>query len=62
MVLDNQSTGDFHTTVLTEGGQRAVKLPLILPNSVQGGAKHQSHINIQWFDRLKIVPEMQKIA
>ena len=51
------------TTVLTGGGgQRTVKLPPILPNSVQGGAKHQSHVNIRWFDRLKIVPKMQKIA
>ena len=28
----------------------------------RGGAKHQSHVNIRWFDRLKIVPKMQKIA
>ena len=62
MVLDNQSTGGFHTTVLTGGGQRAVKLPPILPNSVQGGANHQSHVNTRWFDRLKIAPKMQKIA
>ena len=50
------------TRVLTGGGQRAVKLPPILPNCVQGGAKRNSPVASQWFERLKIVPEMQKIA
>lgn len=45
---------EFHTTVLTGGGQRAVKLPPILPNSVQGGAKRNSPVANWWFDRHKI--------
>ena len=43
-------------------GAKRLETADILPNCVQGGAKRNSPVASQWFERLKIVPEMQKIA
>ena len=47
---------------IPEGGAKHLETADILPNCVQGGAKRNSPVASQWFERLKIVPEMQKIA
>ena len=53
----------FYTAKMPKkGGQRRLEIADILPNCVQGGAKRNSPVASQWFERLKIVPEMQKIA
>jgi len=43
-------------------GAKCLETAAILPNCVQGGAKRHSPVASQWFERLKIVPEIQKIA
>ena len=43
-------------------GAKHLETAVISLNCVQGGAKRNSPVASQWFERLKIVPEMQKIA
>ncbi len=43
-------------------GAKRLETAAILPNCVQGGIKRKSTVANRRFERLKIVPEMQKIA
>ena len=43
---------------IPEGGAKHLETAVISLNCVQGGAKRNSPVASQWFERLKIVPEM----